>query len=220
VVITTALLNALACLLLPLADGNLTAALLAYFGLFLTFEITVVGGIPLMTEIVPSARSVVMSSSLAAGALGRALGSWRSPGTDFDLAWLGLLGDGDPQRQHTVGEISLDAFRVEAFAEMHLPAVRATVTLGQIDLVAFLALPGPCGADGEHAALDGDVQAVGGDAGQIDLHPHVAASPEGVHRHRHAPVRRPAEPAEQRIEVTEGIVLDQHRVLLLVLGDC
>lgn len=79
VVITTALLNALACLLLPLTANNLTAALIAYFALFLTFEITVVGGIPLMTEIVPSARSVVMSSILAAGALGRAVGSWLGP---------------------------------------------------------------------------------------------------------------------------------------------
>jgi len=79
VIITTGLLNVLVCLVIPLAGGNLTAALAAYFALFLTFEITVVGGIPLMTEIVPSARSVVMSSILAAGALGRALGSWLGP---------------------------------------------------------------------------------------------------------------------------------------------
>ncbi len=79
VIITTGLLNALVCLFIPLTNGNLTAALAAYFVLFLTFEITVVGGIPLMTEIVPSARSVVMSSIIAAGALGRALGSWLGP---------------------------------------------------------------------------------------------------------------------------------------------
>ncbi|MCB8924417.1 MAG: MFS transporter [Ardenticatenaceae bacterium] len=79
VVITTGLLNALICLLIPLMGGNLTAALAAYFALFLTFEITIVGGVPLMTEIVPSARSVVMSSIIAAGALGRALGSWLGP---------------------------------------------------------------------------------------------------------------------------------------------
>ena len=79
VVITTGLLNALICLLIPLTGGNLTAALAAYFALFLTFEITIVGGVPLMTEIVPSARSVVMSSIIAAGALGRALGSWLGP---------------------------------------------------------------------------------------------------------------------------------------------
>ncbi len=79
VIITTGLLNALICLLIPLTSGNLTSALAAYFALFLTFEITIVGGVPLMTEIVPSARSVVMSSVIAAGALGRALGSWLGP---------------------------------------------------------------------------------------------------------------------------------------------
>jgi predicted MFS family arabinose efflux permease len=79
VIIATGLLNALACLLLPLTGNNLTAALVAYFALFLTFEVTIVGGVPLMTEIVPSARSVVMSSTIAAGALGRALGSWLGP---------------------------------------------------------------------------------------------------------------------------------------------
>ncbi|GJM39752.1 MAG: hypothetical protein DHS20C20_00340 [Ardenticatenaceae bacterium] len=62
-----------------MTSGNLTIALVAYFALFLTFEITIVGGVPLMTEIVPSARSVVMSSIIAAGALGRALGSWLGP---------------------------------------------------------------------------------------------------------------------------------------------
>lgn len=79
VVIAAGLLNALACLLLPLTGNNLTAALVAYFALFLTFEVAIVGGVPLMTEIVPSARSVVMSSTIAAGALGRALGSWLGP---------------------------------------------------------------------------------------------------------------------------------------------
>ena len=79
VVIATGLLNSLVCLLIPLSEGNLTAALAAYFALFLAFEISVVGGVPLLTEIVPSARSVVMSSAIAAGALGRALGSWLGP---------------------------------------------------------------------------------------------------------------------------------------------
>lgn len=79
VIIVTGLLNALVCLLIPLTGGNLAAALIAYFALFLAFEISIVGGVPLMTEIVPSARSVVMSSTIAAGALGRALGSWLGP---------------------------------------------------------------------------------------------------------------------------------------------
>ena len=79
VIIATGLLNALFNLLLPFSGVNLTLVLITYFLLFLFFEITVVGGVPLMTELVPSARSVVMSSILAASALGRALGAWLGP---------------------------------------------------------------------------------------------------------------------------------------------
>ena len=43
------------------------------------FEITLVGGVPLLTELVPGARSVVMAVALAAGALGRAIGSLAGP---------------------------------------------------------------------------------------------------------------------------------------------
>ena len=91
VVITAGLLNALVCLLIPLTSHNLTAALIAYFSLFLAFEISVVGAVPLMTEIVPSARSVVMSSFIAAGALGRAIGSWLGP---FLFAEFGFSSNG------------------------------------------------------------------------------------------------------------------------------
>lgn len=76
VILITGLLNALANLLLPFTGESLPLALAAYFAVFLFFEITVVGGIPLLTEIVPSARVVVMSCVMAASALGRALGAW------------------------------------------------------------------------------------------------------------------------------------------------
>ena len=79
VIITTGLLNALFTLLLPFSGFNLTFVLITYFLLFLFFEITIVGGVPLMTEIVPTARSVAMSSLLAGGALGRGLGAWLGP---------------------------------------------------------------------------------------------------------------------------------------------
>ncbi len=79
VIIATGLLNALFNLLLPFSGFNLTFVLITYFLLFLFFEITVVGGVPLMTELVPSARTVVMSSILGASALGRALGAWMGP---------------------------------------------------------------------------------------------------------------------------------------------
>jgi predicted MFS family arabinose efflux permease len=61
-------------------------ALASLFVLFLFFEMTVVGGVPLMTELVPGARGVVMSVILATGGMGRAIGAligigiWKSGG--------------------------------------------------------------------------------------------------------------------------------------------
>ncbi len=47
--------------------------------MFLIFETTAVGGIPLMTEVVPTARSAVLSAVLAAGSVGRMLGALIGP---------------------------------------------------------------------------------------------------------------------------------------------
>jgi predicted MFS family arabinose efflux permease len=64
---------------IPFVSTSLATALITLFVLFLFFEMTVVGGLPLMTEIVPAARGVVMSIILAAGGLGRALGALLGP---------------------------------------------------------------------------------------------------------------------------------------------
>jgi len=79
VVILCGLLNAGIFLLIPLSTGSLTTAMLVLVALFFTFEIAVVGAIPLMTELVPSARGVVMSMNLAAMATGRTIGSVIGP---------------------------------------------------------------------------------------------------------------------------------------------
>jgi predicted MFS family arabinose efflux permease len=93
VIITTGIINCLLYVLIPHTSASLTAALITLFFLFLTFEITVVGGMPLMTELVPSARSVVMTMVLAAMALGRTLGSTIGPiiWLEGGFAWSGLV---------------------------------------------------------------------------------------------------------------------------------
>jgi predicted MFS family arabinose efflux permease len=78
-VIVTGFLTVVLYAALPLAGATLTLSLMALFLLFLFFEMTVVGGVPLMTEIVPAARSVVMSVVLASAGLGRALGALIGP---------------------------------------------------------------------------------------------------------------------------------------------
>jgi predicted MFS family arabinose efflux permease len=63
----------------PFANLSLLTALVTLFILFLFFEMTVVGGVPLLTELVPTARGIVMSVALAAGGLGRAFGALIGP---------------------------------------------------------------------------------------------------------------------------------------------
>lgn len=79
VIIATGLLNAALYAAVPFSSGALAPALVTLFLLFLFFEITIVGGVPLMTELVPQSRGVVMSIILAAMFLGRTLGSFFGP---------------------------------------------------------------------------------------------------------------------------------------------
>ena len=91
IIITTGLLASLFYLGLPYTSPSLPTALVTLFLLFFVLEITIVGGIPLFTELLPQARSVLLSFSLAAAGLGRVAGALLGP-----LVWnrLGLPGVG------------------------------------------------------------------------------------------------------------------------------
>lgn len=79
VIIVTGLLNALAYLLIPYTSNMLVGALIALFSLFLFFETSVVGAVPLMSELVPRSRGAVMALVMAFGSLGRAMGDLLGP---------------------------------------------------------------------------------------------------------------------------------------------
>jgi predicted MFS family arabinose efflux permease len=91
VIIATGLLNALVYLVIPYTSNMLYGALLALFALFLFFETSVVGAVPLLTELVPTARGAVMAMVMAFGALGRSLGDLLGPQIWFRT---GLAGTG------------------------------------------------------------------------------------------------------------------------------
>jgi predicted MFS family arabinose efflux permease len=65
----------LACLTLPLLGATVEGALTGLFLFFLGFEFTLVSVIPLMTELVPSARATLLSANLTVFSLGRAVGA-------------------------------------------------------------------------------------------------------------------------------------------------
>ncbi len=79
VVILCGLLCALTFVIIPFSTGSLIGALSVMVALFFTFEIAVVGAIPLLTEIVPSARGAVMAMAFGAMAAGRTIGSVIGP---------------------------------------------------------------------------------------------------------------------------------------------
>jgi predicted MFS family arabinose efflux permease len=68
-------LNCLAALLFPLLGHQLWGALVALFLFYLTFEFELVCSLPLMTEVLPSARGTLMAANVAALALGRSIGA-------------------------------------------------------------------------------------------------------------------------------------------------
>ena len=73
--------NCLAALALPIFGRWLAGAVLSLLLFYLTFEFTIVSGIPLMTEILPSARATMLASHMAILAIGRVYWrfSWRHP---------------------------------------------------------------------------------------------------------------------------------------------
>jgi len=71
--------NALVVLTLPWLGRSLVGAMFGLGLFYLTFEFAIVCSLPLMTEILPSARATLMGLNVAAFSLGRALGAWLAP---------------------------------------------------------------------------------------------------------------------------------------------
>lgn len=76
--ISGALLGVIAYLALPVlsATGQVGLALVGVAGVYLGFEILVVGVIPIMTELAPGARGSMLSTAGAMQSVGRLFGSW------------------------------------------------------------------------------------------------------------------------------------------------
>jgi predicted MFS family arabinose efflux permease len=71
--------NSLAALALPYLGRTEAGALVGLFLFYLSFEFTLVSCIPLMTELLPSARATLMAFNVAALSVGRAAGNFLAP---------------------------------------------------------------------------------------------------------------------------------------------
>src|SRR3954468_7157742 len=94
---------------------------------------------------------------------------------DLDGARLGLLADRDGQGEHAGRVVGGDAVGVEGLAEEDLPGEGAGGPFGHGHLGAVGLGRGALGADGEHVLLDGQVDGVRVDAGQVQADEELAA---------------------------------------------
>ncbi len=71
--------NFSAALLLSFAGKSLPAAMIGLLIFYFTFEFALVSSLPLMTEVLPSARATLMATNIALISLGRAAGDFLAP---------------------------------------------------------------------------------------------------------------------------------------------
>jgi predicted MFS family arabinose efflux permease len=71
--------NSLAALALPWLGRTEWGALIGLFLFYISFEFTIVSTIPMMTELLPSARATLMACNVAAMSFGRAIGDFLAP---------------------------------------------------------------------------------------------------------------------------------------------
>jgi MFS transporter, DHA1 family, inner membrane transport protein len=87
--------NSLAALSLPWLGRTEFGALVGLFFFYISFEFTIVSYLPLMTELLPSARATLMAFNVAALSFGRAVGAFLAPrlyGLGFLAVTLGSIG--------------------------------------------------------------------------------------------------------------------------------
>lgn len=70
------IVNSLAVLSLPIVSGTLVGALIGLFMFYISFEFLIVSSIPLMTEVMPTARATMMAGFFTSASIGRALAGW------------------------------------------------------------------------------------------------------------------------------------------------
>jgi predicted MFS family arabinose efflux permease len=110
-------LYSVTCLLLPALGFQLEGALIGLFLFYLTFEFTIVSSIPLMTELVPTARATFIALASATQSLGRTAGSLLGP----TLFKSGLGANGVAAALLTVGALVLLGLFVREHSQVNNP---------------------------------------------------------------------------------------------------
>ena len=81
--------NCVAAILLPIIGRSEMGALVGLFFFYITFEFTIVSMIPLMTEVMPSARATTLAFTGASNGIGRFIGATLAPILyGFGFSWV------------------------------------------------------------------------------------------------------------------------------------
>lgn len=78
-VIISLSVNVLVALILPWISSSVIGAMIGLFLFYISFETMIVSSLPIMTEILPSARATLMGLSVGAFSVGRAIGAVVAP---------------------------------------------------------------------------------------------------------------------------------------------
>src|SRR6202042_2113795 len=102
-------------------------------------------------------------------------------GTDLDLARLGLLRNRDVHGKHAVGVVGLDLVGVNRVRQADTTGVGTHHPLADERLLALGVLLVAGCANGQHAAVNSDVDALPVDAGQVEPELNLVLAPDRVH---------------------------------------
>jgi predicted MFS family arabinose efflux permease len=103
-------LNGLSAAMLPFLGTSVAGGLAGLFFFYLTFEFTIVSSLPLLTEILPSARATLMGMYIAIFSLGRALGALIAPQLYVTGFWL-----------NAVAALALDLLAILCLMRIRIP---------------------------------------------------------------------------------------------------
>jgi MFS transporter, DHA1 family, inner membrane transport protein len=110
-ILTGLVLNGLSAIALPLLGSTVAGGLVGLFFFYLTFEFTIVSSLPLLTEILPSARATLMGINIAIFSLGRALGAMLAPQLYLTGFWM-----------NAASALVLDILAIYCLSRIRLPA--------------------------------------------------------------------------------------------------
>lgn len=105
------LVNSLAVVSLPFISASVVGVLAGLFFFYISFEFLIVSSIPLMTEVMPSARNTMMAGFFTAASVGRAFAGWSALNI-YALGFIAIV----------IATVLFNALAIVSIRGLHIPA--------------------------------------------------------------------------------------------------